>query len=100
MVMMSPFLITAFLATRKKARHWRRAKSREKRRESRSDRKLPQLLRAFCGNSHTVAGEVWVAAEWYRRAIDHYLADDGGDGDLALPGEEAGVMVGHVDHVG
>ena len=34
MVMMSPFLITAFLATRKKARHWRRAKSREKRREA------------------------------------------------------------------
>ena len=31
------------------------------------------------------------------RAIDHYLADDGGDGDLTLPGEEAGAMVGHVE---
>ena len=41
-------------------------------RQSRDDRKLPQFLRAFCGNSHTVAGEVWVAAEWHPRAIDHY----------------------------
>ena len=33
----------------------------------------------------------WVAAVWHPRAIDHYLANDGGDGYLALPEEEAGV---------
>jgi len=38
-----------------------------------------------------------VTVECQAAYANHHLADDGGDGDLALPGEEAGVMVGHVE---
>ena len=40
---------------RKKARHWRRAKSWEIA-ANRGDRKLDQFTRAFWGNSHTACG--------------------------------------------
>ena len=38
-----------------------------------------------------------VTVECQAAYANHHLADDGGDGDVALPGEEAGVVVGHVE---
>ena len=38
-----------------------------------------------------------VTVECKAEYANHHLADDGGDGDLALPSEEAGVMVGLVE---